>query len=257
MSVGKHFIVDAYIKKETFLKISDLNYETFNKFILDALKNNNMNVISHKLHDFKDPIGGFTALYLLSESHLSFHSFPELNYIAIDCFTCGKCDTQNLVNDIIKYLEPIKYNSIDIDRNNDLLINDKKLVQNAGMSKANQIIPNITIKENKNIFNILYNNHKLLEEYNSKYQNIKITDHQDMGKTLFLDNCLQVCEADIKPYNDGLSKKMFDYFKKNKLNNLELFIFFFIIYWFMISCIWFMCYLNFLISQISIFNYIT
>jgi S-adenosylmethionine decarboxylase len=45
-------------------------------------------------------------LYLLAESHLSFHSWPEYNFIAIDCFTCGLCDTEKIIDDIVNYLEP-------------------------------------------------------------------------------------------------------------------------------------------------------
>jgi S-adenosylmethionine decarboxylase proenzyme len=32
---------------------------------------------------------GVTGVIVLSESHISFHSFPEVKYIALDVFTCG------------------------------------------------------------------------------------------------------------------------------------------------------------------------
>jgi len=122
MTVGTHYIIDAYLKSDKLIKLADDNFNLFNEYILDKLKKNDMNVINYSIKNFENPPGSFTALYLLSESHLSFHSFPELNYIAIDCFTCGKCNTQNLVNDIMNYLEPIKYLSNKIDRNSNNLI---------------------------------------------------------------------------------------------------------------------------------------
>lgn len=33
---------------------------------------------------------GLTAVLLLAESHISIHTWPEKNYLAIDIFTCGK-----------------------------------------------------------------------------------------------------------------------------------------------------------------------
>ncbi|WP_372240781.1 S-adenosylmethionine decarboxylase [Pseudomonas sp. CK-NBRI-02] len=33
---------------------------------------------------------GVTGLFLLCESHLSYHTHPENSYISIDVYTCGK-----------------------------------------------------------------------------------------------------------------------------------------------------------------------
>lgn len=32
---------------------------------------------------------GITGVILLAESHIAFHGWPEINYLAIDIFTCG------------------------------------------------------------------------------------------------------------------------------------------------------------------------
>lgn len=39
---------------------------------------------------YKFPVQGITAVILLAESHISLHTWPEHNYMAIDIFTCGK-----------------------------------------------------------------------------------------------------------------------------------------------------------------------
>ena len=75
-----------------------------------------MNLLNKNIHYFEGPEGAFTALYLLSESHLSLHSWPEYNYIAMDVFPCGECLTENIVNDIIKYLEATKIVIKELDR---------------------------------------------------------------------------------------------------------------------------------------------
>ena len=43
-------------------------------------------------HKFTSGGEGVTGIFLLSESHLSYHTYPENNYISIDLYTCGeKC----------------------------------------------------------------------------------------------------------------------------------------------------------------------
>ena len=52
-----------------------------------------------KSHKFEPQ--GVTAIALLSESHISVHSWPELGYLAADCFTCGDhCDPEAAIRHI-------------------------------------------------------------------------------------------------------------------------------------------------------------
>ncbi len=32
---------------------------------------------------------GLTAVWVLSESHFTIHTYPEHGYISVDCYTCG------------------------------------------------------------------------------------------------------------------------------------------------------------------------
>lgn len=45
------------------------------------------------MHEF--PGGGVTGFILLSESHLSLHSYPEKGFLALDLFTCGGSDPRD------------------------------------------------------------------------------------------------------------------------------------------------------------------
>ncbi len=52
---------------------------------------------------------GITGVLLLAESHIAFHSWPEINYLAIDIFTCGKKSfPQKALNYLKKEFEPKK-----------------------------------------------------------------------------------------------------------------------------------------------------
>lgn len=61
-------------------------------------------------------MGAFTVLYLLAESHLSIHTWPEHKYIALDVFTCGSSDTKLVVDRIVEYFQPKNKKIITLDR---------------------------------------------------------------------------------------------------------------------------------------------
>ena len=51
--------------------------------------------------------GGFSLVILLSESHVSIHTYPEVNSCFVDMFTCGNvCDPQKFGQVMRQYLEP-------------------------------------------------------------------------------------------------------------------------------------------------------
>lgn len=50
---------------------------------------------------------GVTSLGLLSESHISIHTWPECGYAAIDIFTCGDNKKKDsVIDEIRKMLQP-------------------------------------------------------------------------------------------------------------------------------------------------------
>ncbi len=60
---------------------------------------------------------GVTALLLLSESHFSVHTWPELGYAAVDIFTCSKtCDPGEAFKVLVNYLKPNKYSTKEMTR---------------------------------------------------------------------------------------------------------------------------------------------
>ena len=80
---SKHFLLELY--KCDFDKLND---ESFLRCSLtNAAKLANAKVLN--LISYKFEPHGVTAIALLSESHLSIHTWPESNYSAVDIFTCG------------------------------------------------------------------------------------------------------------------------------------------------------------------------
>ena len=81
---SQHFLLELY--RCNYEKLND---ESFMRCTLNnAAKLANakvLNIISNKFEP-----QGVTAIALLAESHLSIHTWPEVQYSAVDIFTCGK-----------------------------------------------------------------------------------------------------------------------------------------------------------------------
>jgi len=88
---GKHMIIDLKEIKNQVL-MHDLDKI---KMLLDYIcEKHEFSILNKSEHIFEPE--GLTILYLLSESHLSVHTFPERKYIAVDLYTCRDY-TDNLV----------------------------------------------------------------------------------------------------------------------------------------------------------------
>jgi len=81
---SKHLLLELY--KCDYDKLND---ESFLRCSLNrAAKLANATVLN--LISYKFEPQGVTAIALLSESHISIHTWPESSYSAIDIFTCGQ-----------------------------------------------------------------------------------------------------------------------------------------------------------------------
>jgi len=50
------------------------------------------------------PNGAITLVLILAESHLSIHTWPEENLIAIDLFSCGAIDGPKVLGELVRLL---------------------------------------------------------------------------------------------------------------------------------------------------------
>lgn len=100
MSTGKHMICDlSNIKNVELLNSMEKLTEMFD----EICKTHQYNVLHRTHHQFEPQ--GITILYMLSESHLSIHTFPEKNYAALDLYTCREYPDDNVYLDIQEYLK--------------------------------------------------------------------------------------------------------------------------------------------------------
>lgn len=115
MACGKHVILDCYGCDEQSIKD-----QTFIEAILcQAAETAGATVLHTYFHKF-DKGEGVTGVIALSESHISIHTWPEYNYMAIDIFMCGKCDPRDSVDYIISTMVIERYIITDLERGDEI-----------------------------------------------------------------------------------------------------------------------------------------
>ena len=85
-TMGRHIIAELW--ECDFDKLNDMQFieQTF----VDAALKSGAEVREVAFHKFAPQ--GVSGVVIISESHLTIHSFPEHGYASIDVYTCGDLD---------------------------------------------------------------------------------------------------------------------------------------------------------------------
>ncbi|MCF6096771.1 adenosylmethionine decarboxylase [Thermovorax subterraneus] len=83
-ALGRHILAEIYDCDENVLNDRDLIEEIMVKAALEA----GAEVREVAFHKFSPQ--GVSGVVVISESHLTVHTWPELGYAAVDVFTCGE-----------------------------------------------------------------------------------------------------------------------------------------------------------------------
>jgi len=173
VKVGEHITLDIIGTTK------DYSPSFFEKIVYKIAKKSKVTVLELSRHKFEPQ--GFTLVALLAESHMSFHTFPEKNIISFDFFTCGKVSPVVALNIIKKEIEHKRIVKKEFNRDNVILYDD---IYNSPGLKKYYVVNNV------------------LEDFTSKVgQHIEILDLEQFGKSLFIDNELQVASKDEHLYS--------------------------------------------------------
>jgi S-adenosylmethionine decarboxylase len=108
--MGKHYLLNLY---GCSLSLLDNEF-----FLCDLLENAaeacGAHVLQTMSHQFTPQ--GVTAICLLSESHISIHTWPEEGKAAVDVFTCGDCNPKIGCDIIIQQLHATDHKLTYIER---------------------------------------------------------------------------------------------------------------------------------------------
>ncbi len=107
--LGSHVILDIWTKRVDLLKSTKF----MESILKDAAIISGATILSSTFHEFGEDCG-ITGVVILSESHISVHTWPEREYAAVDVFMCGSCDTIAAAEHISKRLEVYRTNTNEI-----------------------------------------------------------------------------------------------------------------------------------------------
>ena len=173
VKVGEHITLDIIGTKKEY---SPLFYE---KLIYKIAKAAKVTVLEISKYKFEPQ--GFTILALLAESHISFHTFPEKGIISFDFFTCGKISPSVALEIIKKEIKHTRIVKKEFNRDTVSLYHD--IYSSPGLQKS-YVVNNV------------------LEDFTSKVgQHIEILDLEQFGKSLFINNEIQVAASDEHLYS--------------------------------------------------------
>ena len=83
-ALGRHVLAEFYGCPEELLN----NLKQVENDMVSAAKKAGADVREVVFHEFAPQ--GLSGVVVISESHLTIHTWPELGYAAVDVFTCGE-----------------------------------------------------------------------------------------------------------------------------------------------------------------------
>lgn len=108
--MGKHLLIEVYNVNYNLLNDAEALQNVMKKGI-ERAKMTVLNVFSHCFLPH-----GCTIVFALAESHVSCHTWPENECIAIDVYTCGEGNPRLIALEILKYLNSDDYSIREIER---------------------------------------------------------------------------------------------------------------------------------------------
>jgi S-adenosylmethionine decarboxylase proenzyme len=110
-SLGRHILVEAYdCDREALDNIGELQ-----EAMEPAAEKAGATVVESAFRKFQPH--GISGVLVISESHLTIHTWPEFGYAAIDLFTCGcNADPWKAFEHLSSYLKSSRTTSIEIQR---------------------------------------------------------------------------------------------------------------------------------------------
>jgi S-adenosylmethionine decarboxylase len=100
-AAGTHLLADFHGVAAALLR----DAKALERLLRDAARDAGAHVLSSHFHTFGEE-DGVTGVVLLSESHISIHTWPASAFAAIDVFMCGSAEPMRAIAQLARVLAP-------------------------------------------------------------------------------------------------------------------------------------------------------
>lgn len=96
--LGAHAILDIWVESHNIKYLKDAEF--LEMIMRESALAAGATILNSKFHSFGID-AGITGMLILSESHISVHTWPEKGFLAFDVFMCGKSDPSIAIKTLI------------------------------------------------------------------------------------------------------------------------------------------------------------
>lgn len=159
--------------------------ELLKRLVQEAIRTTKHHLLDLQVRKF-EPMG-ITLVGILAESHISLHTYPEINYAAVDIFTCGA----NKPEPILEYLKE-KIGAKEV---------YWQYIRRGTMRQWRTILETKGYRRQIEVI-------RLLHKRATPYQTIEVVRAKILGTCLFSDNTLQMTNFDAHIYDEQMLQRL-------------------------------------------------
>jgi spermidine synthase len=181
---GAHFTIDFFGCDPHQLN----SLEFWQNGLVAAANAAKMDILHSHFHKF-DP-QGITGFLLLSSSHISFHTWPEYNYVACDVFSCSNDEeTYKAVLHLKKIIQHKRTETNKIKRGYVVMEYLTSPIYKTGKKENIRVVQKVA-------------------DITSAFQNIVLLDTAEYGRCMVIDGLVQTSEFDHEIYDKSLLRDL-------------------------------------------------
>jgi spermidine synthase len=200
---GKHYMLD--FRDVDHVGLAFLETASGESFLSQEITRSGMTVLGSQSHRF--PGGGLSLVFLLAESHMSIHSWPEHSFVAIDIYTCGDSSAaEHLVDSMHALLKPSTAKVSKVERGSNLTHSIRDNQRGTGsltLFDADRphtfVLPaTVDICVNGDFDGddcFLWRDASLLFSERSDVQLVEVVERRSSQRCLLLDGAVQFCNS--------------------------------------------------------------